>query len=175
MAIQTVFYDIEGWIRCVEDGESSALVHGCDKATSDPSVHGEMTIRHTVTVSNGDVTDAVYHAPPPNWLPRITEKREEHLNTSLTVTLSGGDYIIPVTDRSLALAPTAARRARASGNTRPFPTSSGIVEFGADDLDLIETALDDHASAVYRRESELKGMVAAGTITETELNSGWPT
>lgn len=174
MTVQTVFYDSDGWVRCVEDGKSSAVVHGAEKALSDTQVNGTLTLRHTVTVVDGEVTDAVYHAPPPNWLPRIAAKREQHLDTSLTVTLSGGDYVIPVTDRSLSLAPTAANRARASGTTRPFPTDVGIVELGADDLDLIETALDDHATAVYRREAELMGMVEDGTITEADLEAGWP-
>lgn len=63
MATQTVWYDSDGWVRCVENGESLAIVHGCEKATSDPSVHGELTIHHIVTVENGQVASAEYHEP----------------------------------------------------------------------------------------------------------------
>lgn len=118
--------------------------------------------------------------PPPNydaadWLARIAAERERRLNTSIPVTLSDGDYIVPVTDRAAAQAPEAARRARADteDKTRPFPTDRGIVERSPDDLDAIGDALDRYMTAVWRRAGDLEDMVADGTITEKELEQ-WP-
>lgn len=174
MTLQTVFHDTEGRVRCVANGESKATVHGCEKAVSDTDKHGELTTRHTVTVTDGEVTDATYHEPPPNWLVRIAAKREEKLNTSIAVTLSDGDYTIPVNDRSAALGPEAFRRAKDDGSARPFPTDKGIVERDATDLNEISKALDDYITAVWRRAAELQGKVEDGTITEDDLTSGWP-
>lgn len=109
-----------------------------------------------------------------DWLARIATERERRLNTSISVPLSDGDYTIPVSDRSAALAPAAARNARADGKTRPFPTDRGVVERGADDLDRIEGALDAYLTGVWRRVAELEKMVAEGSITEGEIETGWP-
>lgn len=135
-------------------------------------------------VVNGKVvalTNAEKQAIADEWnanlvptLADVAAERERRLSTSLTVTLSDDDYTIPVSDRALSLAPTAARRARAASETRPFPTDKGVVERSADDLDKIETALDAYATAVWRRVAELEAKVADGTITESDLESGWP-
>lgn len=111
---------------------------------------------------------------PATWMEWIADERERRLDASITVTLSDGDYTIPVSDRSLSLAPEAGRRARAKRETRPFPTDKGTVELGPDDLDTIAEALDKYVTGVWRRAGELERMVAKGTITEKELATGWP-
>jgi len=90
------------------------------------------------------------------------------------VSLSDGKTTVPVSDRSMSLAPEAARRAEKGRNTRPFPTAEGMKELSAKDLNKIADALDDYATAVWRRAGELERMVADGTITEDELDRGWP-
>ena len=108
------------------------------------------------------------------WPDRIAAEREKHLNTSITVTVDGTDHQIPVTERSQALAPEAARRANASGSPRPFPTTNATLEFTGPQLDTIAQALDDHVTAVWRRQAQLEALVADETITEQDLMSGWP-
>ncbi len=105
---------------------------------------------------------------------RIAAERESRLNTDITVTVDGTDYQVPVTERSQALAPEAERRAKASGSTRPFPTKQGTIEFNGAELEQISQALDDYVSAVWRRQAGLEAKVADGSITESDLTSGWP-
>lgn len=104
----------------------------------------------------------------------IAAERERRLDTSIAVTLSDGDYTIPVNDRSAALGTEAFRRAKDDGSTRPFPTDKGIVERDANDLNKISKALDDYITGVWRRAAELQRKVEDGTISEDDLTSGWP-
>lgn len=177
--MQTIWYDGNGRVKAVYDGDTTSTVwqeRGYSKAVNDPEKNGRLSQDHVVTVENGEVVDAVLNPLPltaDQWFARIATERERHLNTSIPVTLSDGDYTIPVSDRSAALAPAAARNARADGNTRPFPTDWGVVERGADDLDRIEEALDAYLTGVWRRVAQLETMVSDGTITETDLETGW--
>lgn len=152
--------DINGWPRAsfarTQPGKN--LQHLPDQPTEHHRWDGEQWIE--------DILPSV-------WYERIAFARERRLNMSISVPLSDGDFTIPVSDRSAALAPAAARNARADGKTRPFPTDRGVVERGADDLDRIEGALDAYLTGVWRRVAELEQMVADGTITESDLDEGW--
>lgn len=183
--MQTVFYDPNGWVKCAEDGESTATVRGCEKATSDPSVHGELTIRHTVTVSDGEVTDAVYHAPPPptdaEWYDRIEKRADQELKRGEQFTASDGvTYTVRTGETALALigsAHSAAERADRLGKaiTRKVPTQNhGVVAFGNADIVSIFDAVENRHQSCMTRVQELHAMVADGTITEADLETGWP-
>lgn len=191
MSTQTVFYDPDGWVRCIEDGESSAAVHGCEKATSDPSVHGDLTLRHTVTVSDGEVTDAVYHEPAgptdAQWYKMIERRADEELGRGVSYTASDGvAYTIrsgPSARSLIAGAHSAAERADRLGEsiTRKIPTqNAGVVNFGNADLVGIFEAVEAlhqgtaDTKGIMDRVDELNALVADGTITESDLDTGWP-
>lgn len=178
MNIVTVFRDPSGRVLCVERGRSAAHVHGADKARADEDVVGSITLDHVVTVKDGEVTEATYSPPPITdamWHQRIAAERERHLRTSISIALSDGSHVVPVNDRSLALAPSAEQEAREEGDTVPFPTEAGIVEFVEADLHTIRKALAGHAKTVYRRERDLHKKVLDGSITESDLDERWTT
>lgn len=191
MAMQTIFFDSEGWVRCVEDGESDASVHGCEKALSDTDVHGELTLRHTVTVSDGKVTDAIYHEPPgptdAQWYKMIEHRADEELGRGVSYTdADGNSYTIrtgPSARSLIAGAHSATERADRLGEsiTRKIPTqNAGVVNFGnADIVGIFEQVEVLHQGTadkkgIMDRVDELNAKVADGTITESDLDEGWP-
>lgn len=177
--MQTIWHDKSGRVKAVYDGDTTSTVwrdRGYFKAVSDPEKNGRLSQNYVVTISNGEVTDTIFDPPPlttERWLARIAIERERRLSTHIPVTLSGGEYVIPVSDRAAALAPNAEKRARKHGKKVPFPTDKGIIDFDADDLARIEDAIGDYLEAVWRRERELQAKVADGSITEADLED-WP-
>lgn len=183
MTLQTVFYDSDGWVRSVEDGESRATVHGCEKAVSDTGVHGELTIRHTVTVKDGEVVSAELQPEPEptteQWYKMISQRADRELQRGVSVTVNGTTYGIRTGPQALALIDGAAIRADVSiRNSRKIerlvPTDKGMTRFDQDALWQIFEAVESHQQAVSARVEELQTKVADGTITSDDLDSGWP-
>lgn len=73
MTQQTIFYDSEGWVRCIDKADSRATINGAQKAVADTDEVGEITLNHKVTVDNGKVV-STEHFPPPG--PTLEDKRK---------------------------------------------------------------------------------------------------
>lgn len=110
----------------------------------------------------------------------IVRRADGALAGGVAVTASDGQtYSIRTGPAALALIDGAAVRAdRALRNgtavTRLVPTDQGVVEFGADDLWAVFEATETHQQTVADRQRTLEGKLADGSITEADLDEGWP-
>lgn len=114
------------------------------------------------------------------WAVRIASTRYEHEIKGTTFTHSDGSTYGIATDRqSQALttgAAVQARRAQEAGDTflKKWKTGQGFVSMSADDILSMGDAVDAHVQACFDREADLLTKVADGTISESDLGTGWP-
>lgn len=122
-------------------------------------------------------TDAAKAAA--KWYERISERADTELHRGVSVTINGATYGIRTGPQALALIYGAAIRADVADRnnqsvTRRVPTDKGTVSFDGPALWQIFEAVESHQQAVAERAEALEAMVADGSITEADLDSGWP-
>lgn len=171
--IQTVWYDTEGRVKCVDDGDSKATVPGHDKATADTDSVGEITLDHVVTVENGQVVSATFDPPPK---PEPTKQQLDAYARRLAVdkrraVMGATDGVSDAVLQSefLSLQGRAAAMMRRETSGRGKPGESGALdqlEAQADALGAIDAALET-----------VRGKIADDTyMTEADIDGAaeWP-
>lgn len=114
------------------------------------------------------------------WYERIDGRTRTEQSKPVSVTLSDGNaYTVAGSDIAQihmtggALAADRAQRAGAA-ISRYLPTAQGILQVGADDLLALFDAAEARIDACNARRGELWAKVVDGTITESDLETGWP-
>lgn len=113
------------------------------------------------------------------WHSRIQSRADTELQRGVSVTVNGTTYGIRTGPQALALIDGAAIRADVAARngetvSRRVPTDQGIVQFDGPGLWSIFEAVENYQQAVSQRAEELEAMVVDGTITESDIDSGWP-
>lgn len=121
---------------------------------------------------NAQVTDA-------EWFARIEARAEEALNGGITITANGIDYLVrsgPDARSKIAGAGLVADRAIRNGTSVTFriPTDKGIVHASETQLSRLFDIMTNHHEAVMERVEQLHAKVTDGTITDADLDTGWP-
>lgn len=112
---------------------------------------------------------------PIDWYTQIAATRYAHEVSGTTFTHSNGNTYGVGTDRqSQALVTGAAVQAQRNGISKQWKTSEGFVTLTADDILAMGDAVDAHVQSCFDREAELVAKVADGSITESDLETGWP-
>lgn len=115
---------------------------------------------------------------PKDWYSLIQSHADRELQRGVSVTVNGTTYGIRTGPQALALIDGAAIRADVAARnnesvSRRVPTDQGTVSFDGPALWQIFEAVESHQQAVAERAEALEAMVADGSISAEELETGW--
>lgn len=116
-----------------------------------------------------------------DWMKKIAATRYKHEIAGTTFTHSDGQTYGVATDRESQTkaigASVQAKREQDAGNTswsKRWKTAQGFVTLTINDALALGDAVDAHVQACFDREADLRDMVDDGTITDSDLEEGWP-
>lgn len=134
--------------------------------------------RVALTADEEEAARAEWNAGPTpgEWRARIASTRYEHEIKGATFSHSDGNAYAIATDRQSQAMVSGTRLALEDDPdlTVRWKTQQGFVTCGPNDIKALASAVRTHVQSAFNREDDLVAMVADGTITESDIKSGWP-